>query len=63
MGTLEVRSDAGGAAVLILNHKDGSQIEYNISYEDEKTMLNGYQYYRNYDHDQCHQGIILLYRE
>lgn len=54
MGTWEVQSSGDGGAMLILTYNDGSSKEYNITYEDEKTMLNGYRYYRTYDHGQCY---------
>ncbi len=53
-GKWEVGQDAAGNALLILSFSDGRKNEYSITYSDGQTKLNGYRYYRTYDHGQCY---------
>ncbi len=44
-GTWEITGNVNGGATLLLNFNNGKVNEYELTYEDEKTMLNGYRYY------------------
>ncbi len=48
-GSWDVVPDINGNPVLQLNYQDGSVKEYALSYVDEKTLLNGTQYFRTYE--------------
>jgi hypothetical protein len=48
-GTWKVVANAAGEPVLKLIYHSGESEEYVLSYQDGKTYLNGYRYYRTYD--------------
>jgi len=47
-GNWEVVGDGANGALLRLNFYSGEVYEYKLSYEDKKTFLNGYRYFRTY---------------
>ncbi len=47
-GTWDVVSSTTQGAILRLNYNNGEVQEYTLTYEDSKTYLNGYRYFRTY---------------
>ncbi len=45
-GAWEVISNGADGAVLVLRFRDGSEKSYDLGWEDGKTYLNGYRYFR-----------------
>lgn len=47
-GTWKVAGNATGQAVLVLNFHNGEVYEYELSFQDKKTFLNGKRYFRTW---------------
>lgn len=50
-GSWEITGNAQGQAVLKLNFNNGQVHEYILTYEDNKTFLNGERYFFTYGND------------
>lgn len=48
-GSWDVVGGAQGQAVLVLNFHDGRSEQYNLGYQDKKTLLNGKRWFRTND--------------
>lgn len=55
-GSWNVVSDAQGNPLLVLKGHDGTNYQYKLSYEDNKTYLNGRRYFRTLPGDQNGYG-------
>jgi len=52
-GNWTVATSASGTPVLRLQYDNGKVSDYELDYREKKTYLNGYRYFRTYDHGEC----------
>ncbi len=52
-GSWNVIGNGTGLPILQLTYDNGNVSEFELEYKGEKTYLNGYRYFRTYDHGEC----------
>ncbi|MEQ8415928.1 MAG: hypothetical protein RIB71_15725 [Imperialibacter sp.] len=52
-GNWTVTTNASGVPLLHLQYDNGDVSDFELEYKETKTYLNGYRYFRTYDHGEC----------